>query len=796
MAQAFGLKAVFDPDLAARTLRFRANDVDFWTAARILGVQTATFYRAVSADTFLVAADTPAKQKEYQRIVEETIPVGDAVGPEELTELLRVLRDITESQHIQIDSASHSITVRDTPGTVTLAKEVIQQVEQARGELILDIELLEVDRNAALQLGITPPTAVRAFTLSTQDIRAIQQARDAATLIGILQRLAGAQGLLGASGTSLPAVIAFGGGRSTFFSQLPGAAAQFSQALTLVRSGRRVLLRAQDRKPATLFVGDRFPITLSLLSASLGKSSFTPTIGPNLLPRSDFPVGNAPLAVVTGDWNGDGRPDIAVVNHNDSSVSILLNQGNANFREPTGSPIIPGTNQTGGAAIAVGDFNKDSINDLVVVNQTSNNLTVLLGKGDGTFTAATGSPIATGNAPSGIAVADFNGDGHLDLAVTNLTANSVSIFLGDGKGGFKEVTGSPILLPGGVQGPVAIVAADFNNDGKRDLVVVNRTTNNISVLLGNGNGTFTEAPGSPIAVGKTPVAVAAGDLNGDSRPDLAIANQTDNTVTVLLNNGDATFTASGSSPLQTGAKPASVAIADFNGDRFNDLLVANQGADSISVHLGLGAGLFAPRFGLPTAAGPSAVAVADFNGDGRPDAAIAEQTANEVSVILDPVSFGGGLNGALQQPYPGSEYVDLGLKVKATPVLHPNDEVTLQLEFEIRALSGQSVNGIPILSNRTLSQTIRVRANETTLIGGLLDTEETRSLSGLPGFSGLPGAGFLTSARNKQNSDTQLLILVTPRQLRLPRRSSRPIYAGRGGTGAGPPGARPSEVSP
>ena len=119
--------------------------------------------------------------------------------------------------------------------------------------------------------------------------------------------------------------------------------------------------------------------------------------------------------------------------------------------------------------------------------------------------------------------------------------------------------------------------------------------------------------------------------------------------------------------------------------------------------------------------------------------------------------------------------------MKATPALHSNDEVTLQLEFEIRALAGTSVNGIPVISNRTLSQTVRVRENETSLIGGITDREELRSITGLPGFAELPGPlGYAFGVRNNTLADTQLMILVTPRRLRRPDRQSRSIFAGRG----------------
>lgn len=786
VAQAFGLKTIFDPDLPVRNVQLRVGEVDFATAVAVINAETATFIRTVDEHTFLVAADTAAKRKEYQQVVEETIALPDSVSPEEMTELLRVLRDITGMNHVKLDTRGRTFSIRDTPQNVALGRKLIQQIEQARGELMLDIELLEVDRTAAQQLGITPPTSSQVFTLSTQDVRSLQQATSVETLLGILQRILGARGLqglltTGGGGLGLPPVVAFGGGVTTFFATMPGAAAQFSEALSLVKTGRRVLLRAQDGKPATLFVGDRFPITLTLLSASLGNSGFTPAISPNFFPRSDFPVGKLPITLVTGDFNGDGRPDLAVVNANDSSISILLNQGNSNFAEATGSPIVPGTNQTAGVAIAAGDLDRNGTVDLLVANQGSNNVTLLLGKGDGTFAPASSSPVTAGSQPSAIVVADFNGDNNLDFAVANFADNNVSVFLSDGNGGFTQAAGSPIALGGGAQGPIAMVVADFNNDGKQDLAVVDRTTNQVSILLGNGDGTFAEAAGSPITVGKTPVALAVGDLNGDARPDLAIVNQADNSLTILLNNGDATFSAAIGSPLATGGTPSAVAIASFRANNVNDIVVTDNADNTISFFLGLGAGLFAPRLALPTLGGPSAVTAADFNGDGFTDVAVTEETANKVSIIFNPVAIVGGAAGPLQQPFPASEYVDLGFKVKATPVLHAHGEVTLQLEFEIRSLSGQSINGIPILSNRTISQTIRVREDETTLISGMLDTEETRTLSGLPGFANVPGLGYLASSRNRQPSETQLLILVTPRRLRLANRVSRSIYTGREG---------------
>jgi hypothetical protein len=392
--------------------------------------------------------------------------------------------------------------------------------------------------------------------------------------------------------------------------------------------------------------------------------------------------------------------------------------------------------------------------------------------------------------------------------VTNKGDNTISVFKGDGKGGFTQFSNSPFALQNTAtvseKGPVAMATANFRNArlngngnaagaSEVDLAVVNQATNNVAILLGsvdgNGNLHFTEATNSPITVGQSPVAIATGDLNTDGVADLAVVNQTDNSISILLgsSNLDGTFTAATGSPLPTATTPAGIVIANFTGANAADLAVTNQGQGTLGIYIGLGFGTFSNRIELVTPAGPSAIVSSVLTSSGLPVVALTAlgTTTNQgvVTVIQDSSSFASGGSAPTQTPYPGSEYIDLGVKVKATPTLHPNHQVTLQLEFEIRALSGTNINGIPIISNRTLSQTIRVKEDETTLIGGLLDQEETRAITGLPGFANVPLAGYAFGTRNNSLKDTEFLILVTPRRLRSPVRNAPSIFAGRGDVG-------------
>ncbi len=342
-------------------------------------------------------------------------------------------------------------------------------------------------------------------------------------------------------------------------------------------------------------------------------------------------VGAEPVSAAIGDLNGDGRADMVVANVNGQSVSVLLGAGNGALKPAPGSPIAVGLLPQ---SVAIGDLNGDGHPDLVVANSDSGSVSVLLGAGNGTFTPASGSPIAVGGVPESVAIGDLNGDGIPDLAVANLSGDSVSVLLGGGDGTFTPASGSPITVG---TDPVSVAIGDLNGDGVPDLAVVNQDGDSVSVLLGGGGGTFTPASGSPITVGGFPESVAIGDLNGDGHPDLVVANLNSGSVSVLLGGGSGAFTPAPGSPISVGGSPESVAIGDLNGDGHPDLAVAIIDSNSVSVLLGAGNGAFTPASESPITVGrtPASVAVGDLNGDGIPDLAVANTNSNSVSVLLN-----------------------------------------------------------------------------------------------------------------------------------------------------------------
>ncbi len=304
-------------------------------------------------------------------------------------------------------------------------------------------------------------------------------------------------------------------------------------------------------------------------------------------PARTFPGGDSPRTAVTGDFDEDGRPDVAVSNVFTRGVSILKGDGRGGLGPPVGHAVgeQPRT-------VITTDLDGDGHLDLAVVNRRDDTVSILLGRGDGSFVTAKSFPAGDRLSEGGdgdaydLASLDVNRDGTPDLAVANRASNNLSLLIGNGDGTFRPGA----IYPAGTT-PYAVAAADFNGDRDPDLAVANGDSRDISVFLGRGDGTFDRRPRQGAGVAAFALAVA--DLDGDGDQDLAVARNPNTkyvdgkdyagSASILLGRGDGSFGA----PRDHGVGPRPVAIAadDLDGDGRPDLATANRGTDDISVLL-------------------------------------------------------------------------------------------------------------------------------------------------------------------------------------------------------------------
>ncbi|MBL7992119.1 MAG: VCBS repeat-containing protein, partial [Candidatus Kapabacteria bacterium] len=367
------------------------------------------------------------------------------------------------------------------------------------------------------------------------------------------------------------------------------------------------------------------------VAAGMGPANFSvPALG------SPFGAGAAARSAAFGDVDGDGDLDIATANQTGTNVTVLANNGSGSYTAIAGSPFA-----VGGAlrSLVFGDVDRDGDLDLVITRIGLTSVVVLLNNGSGSFTtSAIGSPFTVGTSPWYVALGDVDGDGDLDLATANNGSNDVTLLLNNGVGTFTPAPGSPIAL--GSTGASGIDFGDVDGDGDLDFAVANNGSTNVAVLLNNGTGLYAPAVGSPFTVGTSPRSVTFGDVDGDGDLDIATTNQTSNDVTVLLNNGAGSYSPSPGSPFAAGTQPIFLAFGDVDGDGDLDLATANQSSNNLTVLLNNGAGTFAAAANSPFAAGtqPNSVAFGDVDGDGDLDLAAANNGSNNVTVLFNQVA--------------------------------------------------------------------------------------------------------------------------------------------------------------
>ncbi len=420
------------------------------------------------------------------------------------------------------------------------------------------------------------------------------------------------------------------------------------------------------------------------------------------------------FGVAIGDLNGDGIPDLVVVNgyenggnSKDGFVGVLLGNGDGTFQNAV-------SYDTGGlysGSVAIGDVNGDGYLDVVVSNLLSSSVSVLLGNGDGTLQA----PLSynVGDEPYSVSLADLRSDGRLDIVAAS--ANSMNVLLGNGDGTFQ----APLNCCGGSEGSFAI--GDVNGDGHPDLVLT--AQEQVAVALGNGDGTF-QAPVYYDSGGVVGQGVAIGDVNGDGYPDLAVVSSyklncppngvCGGSVGVLLGNGDGTFQAAvpyGSH----GYYPDSIAIADMNGDGYPDLVVANTcqqvdpygdciGSPEVTVLINNGDGTFPYHSDFITGGNYSwdyGAAIADVNLDGRPDIVAVnwnENNPNTAGVLLNSLTYKTStMLTSSPNPSQVSQTVTLTATISSTQEI-PDGQVVTFYSGKAKLGTATATNGVASLT--------------------------------------------------------------------------------------------------
>ena len=373
-------------------------------------------------------------------------------------------------------------------------------------------------------------------------------------------------------------------------------------------------------------------------------------------PKTDFTTGAAsePSSIKTGDINGDGLQDLIAATYTSSNVSVFLNTTTPGALTPTFSARTDFTTGNGPYYVSIADLNGDGKPDLVTANYLGANLSVFFNTtptnaSTPTFSART--DFSLGFNPYSVTIGDLNGDGKPDLVATNVFGSNVSVLFNTTTTGNAAPTFSAKTDFTTATNPDDVSIADLNGDGKPDLAVATQGSTNVSVLFNTtptGNATPTFSAKTDFTVGNISFSVSIGDINGDGKPDMAIANTGSNTGSVLLNTtttGAATPTFSAKTDFTTGNSPNSLVVRDINGDGKPDMAVSNQGDASVSIFLntttpGASTPAFTTKQDFTTGSQPWKISIADFNGDGKPDLASANYDGNNVSVLLNTMTLG------------------------------------------------------------------------------------------------------------------------------------------------------------
>ena len=337
-----------------------------------------------------------------------------------------------------------------------------------------------------------------------------------------------------------------------------------------------------------------------------------------------------PYGAASGDFNNDSNMDIVVANYRNDSIGILFGFGNGSFATVI---IYLLDDNSRPQSVAVGDFNQDRIDDIVVANYRQDNICIFINNGDGTFQKQMKYSTGYTSMPTFVIVSDLNNDDLLDVAVSNKNSDSVGIFYGYGNGTFHSIVLHSI---GDGASPYCIRSGDFNNDHAIDIAVVSPGINYHVVLYGLGDGRFLLGPYFSTGTKTGPISMAVGDFNHDNKLDITTANFLMNNIGIHISYGNQSFGGVITYSTGFGSDPQSVAVSDFNQDNQSDVVVANYGTSNIGIFLGFGDGSFTTMstYSMQDNCRPVAVTTADLNQDNQTDIIVVNSESNNIYIFF------------------------------------------------------------------------------------------------------------------------------------------------------------------
>ena len=815
VAKAFGLDCVFDGDYTPMpALHFHLHGVGYREALHGLEVSTGTFIAPVSPKLFLVSKDTPDKRKQNEPVAAVTIPLPDAGVERDFTTLVDAVKQATGVEKTSIDSQTRMLVLRGSMSRLLPAKALVEQLLYPRAQVMIEMKLVEISRSRTTTYGVDFPTM---FSLPSLTNWLSNQV----TLP-----------------TNLSGFLSFGGGKSLIGLGIMSAAAAAQLSDVSTKTLWSTELRGEERQPATLHVGDRYPILTSGYfgasgSSITGSSGTTPTTGttPGTTPTTTATIGTLTLTQATIAWTHTS----AGVSPEAASVGVASSNGAIGYTATvassspwlvvngaaTGSGTLPATlaispgasltalgtgSYLGTVQVNASDGSVTYVTVTLTVNGGAQTLSVtpttiplaatsgsyssqqtetvtstvpgdlsaiVIGSGLSLSYSATavvpGTPagITVLANPAGLSALTYLGV--LSVTVGSVTDETLVTFIVTAGGTLELSQGSiPWTYTSGGDLPVATNVSVSSTSSNITYTAVVSSANSwllvdgATSVSGSLPATLTIAPSSTLASLSTGTYLGTVELNG-SDGSVAYID-----VTLTVNGG----TASG---LAVSPNPISVSAALGGSAASMTITVTSETAGELTATV-TGSGL--SLSGVPSSvtanheatftliADPTNLAANTYIGALTVTVGDVTQTV-QVSFSVGAISSGS--NGtSIYTPVPSFSFEDLGIVLKVTPLVHDTDEVSLDIEAEVKLLTGNSVNGVPVVSNRSLKSSARLKMGEWAAVAGLLDTNEGRNISGLAGLSEIRFLAPLVSTHEHDTSRDEVILLLRPRLLNAP----------------------------